>query len=72
MQFALVIGTTAILMVELLLWLLFRRKLKGLDFPHERDASSFRLLSRGGLAALSVMHSVALATAYACTILFLW
>ncbi len=57
---------------EWILWRLLRRKIQGLRFPHELDASVFRVFSVSRLRLLAVTHTLFLGVAYALLLLAVW
>jgi len=60
-----VITVAFILGIEGMLWSLFKKKIAGLMFPHESDASSLSFFTLGRLRWCAVVHSLFL---IACTV----
>ncbi len=69
---AAVIGIGIILATELFLWRAFRRKVAGLIFPHETDASVFRFFTLRRMHAIAIAHSFLLAATVAVCFFLLW
>lgn len=70
--FPILVGLSLLTVSEWLLWRLLKRKIQGLRFPHELDASVFRVFSVGRLRALAVAHTACLGIAYVTLLLLTW
>ena len=53
----LLVGTFGILLWEWVTWILFRRKLAGLHFPREADASAARFFSVARIRLCAAVHT---------------
>ena len=61
-----------IVVAELVLWRLFRRKISEMYFPHELDTSYFRFFTMLRLRALAIMHAVVLIVAVSFAFFLQW
>ena len=52
-----IIGITAILLIEWMLWWMFRQKNYGLCFPHAADQSSLRFSTTRRLRIVAIAHT---------------
>lgn len=68
----LAIGLAVLILSEWILWRILHKKIQGLRFPHELDASMFRVFSLGRLRALAIVHTLALGIAYCILLLTIW
>lgn len=59
-------------LVHTILWMMFRRKLEGLYFPREADASFFGFFTRSRLKAITILQAAFLIAVFMLTTLFLW
>ena len=69
---SLLAGISVILIGEVVLWILFRRKVAGLVFPHEYDASFFRFFTLPRLGLLAFMHTATLISLFVFFLTILW
>ena len=68
--FASGIGATALL--EAAMWMLYRRRAEGLQFPPEADASQLRFFTAGRIRACAAAHAVFLLASVALLFLLAW
>lgn len=61
-----------LLLGEVLLWRLFRRRIDPMIFPPESDASQLRFFHLGRLRLLALVHAAALGTTLVLSLLWLW
>jgi len=61
-----------IIVMERLLWVLFRRRMAPLDFPQDIDWSQAHFFSFRKLKILAVLHCIVLLAVTILAILFLW
>lgn len=62
----------AVLASELLLWLLFRRKIIGLLFSRTNDVSIFRFFTIARIRFIALMHSVVLSLMVGLSVFVIW
>ncbi len=68
-----IIGSSAlIVIVEGFLWKLFRKRIQGICFPREMDASFFRFFTLGRLRAIAISHTLFLLGTVNALYLLLW
>ena len=54
-----IIGSSVlIVVVEVVLWMLFKRRIQGICFPHDMDASFFRFFTLGRLRVIAISHTL--------------
>ena len=68
----LTVSATVIIVCELVLWMLFMRKVEPLVFPHELDASHLRFFSIGRLRIIAITHAIVMFICAFLFYLFLW
>lgn len=68
----LVLLESAIVLGEGVLWILFRRNMIALSFPHEADASSLRFFTFNRIRLIAALHTAALMAIVAFVLLALW
>lgn len=61
-----------IVLLEFILWTLFRRKIVGLEFPREVDASVFHFFSGRRMRTLALIHTIILLVTVPFFIALLW
>ena len=70
---ALITGTlTLIVIAEFAMWTLFRRRIGGLLFPHELDASLFRFFTLTRLRLIALLHTFFLMVATTALYWLVW
>lgn len=69
---SLTIGIGLLILMELLLWVLFRRRIAGLVFPHEFDESFFRFFTLRRMEIVAVAHLFFLCAAYVLSLIAVW
>lgn len=57
---------------EIALWRLFRRRVDPVTFPHERDRSHLRFFRIGRLRFIAAFHTLLLGTLIVVSLLWLW
>lgn len=72
MFLAWIIVGTIVAGIELTLWTMFRRKLSGLDFPHDIDQSHLRFFTRNSLKLITLLQAVFLIAVFVIASFFLW
>jgi hypothetical protein len=65
-------GALPVIILELFLWFLFRRKVEGLCLPTEKDSLVFRWCSILGLRFIIILHTLFLLGILFLLYLFLW
>jgi hypothetical protein len=68
----LLVSGALIAVAEFLFWRLFRRKIEGLLFPHELDASIFHFFTLPRMKLVAVAHTLFLIVTISLLLLFLW
>ena len=61
-----------ILLIEIVLWQVFRRKMEGIRFPNAADHSHFRFFSMTRMRLIAIFHTVFLLAVLVISTLFLW
>lgn len=61
-----------VIAIELVLWRLFNRKVRGLSFPHESDESLFRSFTPLRLRIGAILHTLFLIGIFVLLSIFLW
>ncbi len=67
-----IIVGTIVTAIEIILWLLFSKKIQGLSFPHASDESFFRSFTPIRLRIGAVLHTFFLIGIFILLSLFLW
>ena len=62
----------AVIGLELLMWVMFRKKLEGLVFPHELDALSLHFFTITRMRVLVLLHSLLLLAVLITSFWTLW
>jgi hypothetical protein len=70
--FPIVAFALVILLMEFMLWRMFRAKVSTVTFPHATDHSAFAFFSVGRLRFLAMVHAVVLIVCLAITYVLLW
>jgi len=66
------LAVAAVLAMEAIPWFLFRKKLIGIQFPHELDTSFFRFFTIGRVRLLIIGHTIFLLSILLLGFFFLW
>ncbi len=68
-----IIGAVLVtVLCEIVLWLMFRKRLLPLAFPHELDTSYFRFFSMRRLGTLAILHTIFVSICMASFCIYLW
>ena len=67
-----ILNALFVIIVELILWKLFQRKIAGLNFPHETDASFFRFFTMNMMRLCALLHAIALIVLPSFFLILLW
>lgn len=66
------IAAALIILIEWILWRLFRARSRSFEFPHATDASDLRIFSVRGLRICTFVHAAALMTIAGISFFYLW
>ena len=69
---ALGVITVATVGSELILWMMFMRRMKPLQFPSELDTSYFRFFEARRLRIIAILHTILLLAVFYTLYSFLW
>lgn len=67
-----IIVGVVIVTLELILWMVFHRKVEGLSFPRETDESLFRFFTVTRLRLVAILHTLFLLAVFILSSSFLW
>jgi len=62
----------AIMFIEIIIWILFRRKIEGVCFPNETDHSHFGFFSIARLRIIAILHTIVLLAVLIISAIYLW
>lgn len=65
-------GTIAVIGLELALWLMFKRRTHGLDFPRDADVSHLRFFTLNRIRFCAVLHSAFLLAVLHLSLFYVW
>ena len=65
-------GCTIILIIEGMMWELFRRKITGLDFEEGADTAFFKFFTLGHVSLIVFLHTALLLTTIIFAFITLW